>query len=185
MGREEIGSRTKRVSTLVCYVTYISTAASIVWVFKNPPSNDWYLNGFVADMVGATVIFLFSLTYGNSSLIDPSWYLFPVSQAIFWVMAAEEVTIRGWMVFWLVMLWALRFLYQWPWEGATEGLTMEDWRFVDWSNYLGVNNHVLYWVFSFLGFHIFPTQMTFFALSPVQKVFMATEDSPRFGNTMD
>ena len=111
MGREEIGERTKKVSVAVCYLTYIATAASIVWVFKNPVSQDWYLNGFAADMLGATVIFAFSFLFGNSSLIDPSWYLFPVSQAIFWVMAADYVSTRAWVVFWLVMLWALRFIY--------------------------------------------------------------------------
>lgn len=96
---------------LICYVTYLATAASIIAVFKLSPSDDWYLNGFIADMVGASVIFFFSFIWGNTSLIDPSWYLFPVSQGIFWVYAAEEISVRGWIAFALLMLWAARFIY--------------------------------------------------------------------------
>lgn len=57
---------------------------------------------------------------------------------------------------------------------------MEDWRFVDISNRIG-GKGVRYWIFSLFGFHLIPTQMTFFALSPVSKVWLNGKDSVEFG----
>lgn len=95
----------------MCWVTYLATAASIAVVFAFPPSANQYFNGFVADMFGASVIFIFSYFCGNSSLIDPSWYMFPVSQGIFWVAASDGLSDRGMVSFVLLILWAIRFIY--------------------------------------------------------------------------
>jgi len=68
-----------------------------------------------------------------------------------------------------MFLWASRFLYQWPWEGWTEGLTHEDWRFVDFAKKLGTNS-VSYWLWSLVGFHLSQSLITFLAISPLQAV---------------
>ena len=60
---------------------------------------------------------------------------------------------------------------------------MEDWRFVDFSNWIG-GRGFRYWIFSLFGFHLIPTQMTFFALSPVSKVWLNGKESVEFG-TLD
>jgi steroid 5-alpha reductase family enzyme len=148
-------------------------------VFKNPPSDDWYLNGFVADLCATAVIFFSSFINGNSSMYDPAWQVFPLALCVFWMCAADnEVSVRGLIAFTLVFLWLSRFFLQWPWEGWTVGLKLEDWRYLKLGKEIGAEGHGWkYWAFSAYGFHLMPTLWVFFCVSPLQRVFMGEEQS--------
>ena len=176
MGREEIGEGTGKVTPFVCCMTYLVAApATIIFVFAFPLSENPILNGFAAHMLTNLVIFGFSYSQKNSSLIDPSWYLLPLFTCTGWFVTGNGVSTRGACAYGLVFLWACRFLYQWPWEGWKEGLTHEDWRFVDFAKKLGPNS-IAYWLMSLLGFHSAQSLMNFLAVAPLQAVWTIGKD---------
>ena len=89
MGREEIQDRTRKVSCLVCWLTYIFAFIAIAVVFTFPIVKSDYWNGFLAHIISTVVIFAFSLIFGNSSLYDPAWYLLPVGLAAGWMATGD------------------------------------------------------------------------------------------------
>lgn len=170
MGREEVGSRTRKVSAFICCLTYVLAYLTIGVVFWYKPTDSAYNNGFIAHILSTLLIFVFSFVCGNTSLYDPAWFLLPIPLAAGWLLSSE-VTTRGIIAFFAVLFWANRFNFQWPWQGFFVGLDHEDWRYVDMQNKL--SNSVLYWTFSLFGFHLMSTMLVFGGLQPVVKIWTA------------
>merc|ERR1712046_96999 len=112
MGREEkLEGITREVSVITCWLCYIFALLSQFLVFKFPVDEDAFMNGFYAHIISTVVIFAFSFVCGNSSLYDPAWYTLPVGIALGWTMTAKgEVLIRQVITYFLVCLWASRFV---------------------------------------------------------------------------
>ena len=170
MGREEVGKGTHNVPAFICWLTYLTALASIVVVFRYPPSNDRILTGFVAHIISTLIIFIFSFVFKNSSLYDPAWVYLAVGVCTGWFFTGNGLSTRGIFAFGLVLLWAFRFNFQFLWEGWFVGIKHEDWRYVDFERKTGTNTF-LYWLVSLFGFHLVPTLLVFFAMTPVEKVW--------------
>ena len=95
MGREEIGDGTGEVPAFICCATYFSVCTVYQIIFTFPVSEDPYLNGFAAHMIATLIIFQFSQSYKNSSLIDPSWYLLPLITGTGWLLTSDSMSLRG------------------------------------------------------------------------------------------
>ena len=180
MGREVVGKRTRRVSAPICCLTYVAAYATIALIFVIKPFESQYLNGFSAHVASTIVIFLFSILFGNSSLYDPAWAWLAIPMAVGWLLTGDGLDVRGIVACILVILWALRFMCQWPWEGWFHGCEHEDWRYVDFDRKIG-GNSVLYWLCSLFGFHLTPTLLVYFGLAPVEKVWTAGTKGPELG----
>ena len=91
MGREEkMEGTTKYVSPAICWLTYICAFATIAYLFKYPIyENDAYWNGLAAHIISTLVIYVFSYTFGNSSLYDPAWAFLPCGLALGWVLTSD------------------------------------------------------------------------------------------------
>lgn len=76
----------------------------------------------------------------------------------------------------VIWLWALRFFILVPWEGWTQGLHSEDWRYVHVRKQLP--NAILYWMMSFTSLHLTPTLLVYGALCPVARVILLGSDAP-------
>jgi len=173
MGREERMSSTRAVSATVCRLTYIMAFATIALVFQYPISIEPLWNGFYAHVLSTVVIFLFSFSFGNSSLYDPAWVFLPLGLALGWILTSNnnEPAPRGLLLLGLLVIWAIRYNVENFWSGWIHGIDKEDWRYVDLAKKFGEGS-VLYWIAgSLYGFHLVPTILVFAALSPAQTVW--------------
>lgn len=112
----------------------------------------------VADLAATLVVFTFSTVFRNSSFYDPYWSVAPVVIAVYWAAAPTVVgvdIVRQLLVVLLVVWWAVRLTYNWA--RRWEGLSHEDWRYVDFRKQYGS----LYWLIDISGIHLFPTVMVF------------------------
>ena len=145
---------TAYVPPLVCWIAYLSAAVSIILIFYFPiieSSPLW--NGFLADTVATCTIYFFSLNWSNSSIYDPFWCYIPVLISLGWTISTADggpPSARSIYVLFFLVVWCLRYAIQWPWPGWLEGLTHEDWRYVDLAKKIGVGTPI-YWIVSLVG----------------------------------
>lgn len=121
---------------------------------------------FVADVVATVVIFSFSRVYRNSSFYDAYWSVIPPLFAIYWAAAALPGINppRQWLVFSLVLLWAVRLT--WNWASHWDGMDHEDWRYGPLREKAGRFAILV----DFFGIHLFPTLQVFAGCLPLYAV---------------
>lgn len=145
-------------SAVICGLVYlVAGAAALLVGWALWPAHP-LLVAAAADVAATVIVFGFSVALDNSSLYDPYWSVGPIALAGFWLLvpgAAEADLARQALVFGLVALWGLRLT--WNWARGWQGLSHEDWRYVDLRNKHGR----AYWPVSFLGIHLMPTVLVF------------------------
>lgn len=145
-------------SYLYVFVAYIAAAAGAVGlVVLFSDLHPLAVIG-IADVGATIIVFLFSVLFNNSSFYDPYWSVAPVPIAFYWVYISQSTGAdfaRQVAVLILLGLWAIRLT--WNWASQWEGLSHEDWRYVDMRESGGKN----YWAVSFSGIHMFPTILVF------------------------
>jgi len=155
-------------------LTYALAVASFFWVFYNIDDTP-IMTVVWAELIATGIVFLSSLIFSNSSMYDPYWGLILPVIAWYWnELSQDDVYYSAWKNWWALaplLVFSARhiFLYArfWP------GLSYEDFRFPEFKKKIG--NKGLYWVFSFLAFHLFPTAMTFLGVLPVYYTLNAGE----------
>ena len=164
----------RRVSAAYCWCAYITALAAITAVAlvfdESPPS---LLRGLVYDVAATLIVYAFSLFADNSSVYDPYWCVLPLWLLAYWRHKATD-SARALIVMNLVWAWAIRFFVGYPWEGWTEGLSHEDWRYIDLRNKLGKG----YWPFSLSSLHLSPTLLVFGALAPAGAIVLQENAPP-------
>jgi steroid 5-alpha reductase family enzyme len=149
-------SRTK--SFLVCAAAYAVALCVATVTALSVPTQDPVWIAFWADVAATVAIFGFSVAYDNSSFYDPYWSVAPIAIAFYWAFhpaGLEGPWARQALVLGLVSAWGLRLT--WNWARGWEGLSHEDWRYVDKRRQTGR----LYWLVSFGGLHMMPTLLVF------------------------
>ena len=145
------------------YVAAFFVAAATIRIFR--PEHP-LLAIAVADLAATVFVFLVSVSVNNSSIYDPYWSVKPVVIAGYYLFSvAPEGSARGWLVFCLILLYAVRltsnFYRDWP------GLVKEDFRYVNFRKRFPGS----YWAISFLAIHLFPTIMVYLGCLPMYAVF--------------
>ncbi len=149
-------SRTK--SFLVCAAAYAVALCVATATALSVPTQDPVWIAFWADVAATVAIFGFSVAYDNSSFYDAYWSVAPIAIAFYWAFHSaglEGPWARQALVLGLVSAWGLRLT--WNWARGWEGLSHEDWRYVDKRRQTGR----LYWLVSFSGLHLMPTLLVF------------------------
>jgi steroid 5-alpha reductase family enzyme len=119
---------------------------------------------FAADVAATCVIFAFSFAFRNSSFYDPFWSVVPPVIGAYWWFGSDAAGVDGLrraVVLGLVTIWAVRLTYNWA--RGWEGLSHEDWRYVDFQESTGK----AYWAVSFAGIHMAPTLWVFVGCLPL------------------
>jgi len=151
-----------RARWLVTGVYIITLAICVVTGIILGPMN-MILKALILDIIGTAIIFLFSLTFNNSSMYDAYWSVAPIPILVYWMWLSpgEADIIRQVIIIGMVSIWGYRLTYNWAkrWKGMKD----EDWRYVNFRNQFGK----WYWPISFLGIHLFPTLIVFAALIPL------------------
>jgi len=156
-------------SFAICGVAYGVALAVGVGTALALPDPDPIWRAFWADVAATLVIFGFSFAYDNSSFYDAYWSVAPIPIAIYWALTPAGVDgpwLRDALVLGLVGAWGLRLT--WNWARGWEGLSHEDWRYVDKREETGK----LYWLVSFAGLHAMPTLLVFLGCLAMAPVFL-------------
>ncbi len=129
------------------------------------------LNTLIADLVATTVIFIFSRSFKNSSFYDAYWSVFPPIAFHYWLIELNLTWDLGLVLIALVIwYWAIRLT--WNWTKHWEGLSHEDWRYVN----LKTDNPKFAFLIDYFGIHVFPTFQVFLGLVPVYYFVVANTD---------
>jgi len=126
------------------------------------------LEVFIIDIIGASIIFTFSIVFQNSSVFDPYWFIAPIIMAWYWFESAGKHTPPGILAVVAITVYGVRhfglFFRTWP------GLSYEDFRYRD-LKVLMQNNPVLYWICSYFAYHLIPACISFSGIVPLYYVF--------------
>ena len=174
------------VSARICCGAYATALLVVTSLAVVAPSWEGYdgwrtsplWRGLVLDVVATAVVYVFSFCWNNSSVYDPYWCVMPLWLLFYWKAEAPGgfwyYEPRETMVLVSVWAWAWRFFLLVPWEGWTEGLTREDWRYAALRESLGP----AYWPFSLSSLHLTPTLLVFGALAPAARVVLLGSTAP-------
>ena len=199
MGREETMASTRFVPPWACYAAYGTALATIYFTFRAAPYGPLMplMNGLAAHTLATCVLWVWSYCWSNTSIYDPAWCWFPIALGLGWIAhvssqqqgpnAMFSASPRGQLALGLIVLWCLRYSWQFPWTGWTTGIHKEDWRYVKIADKTGSNTR-LYWLASLISLHLTPTWLVFAALSPMERVWSAgrAEGVPElFSNSAD
>jgi steroid 5-alpha reductase family enzyme len=150
------GARTRGGLAIALAYLAAGFAAGVVWLLLQDRHSIQTV--FAADVAATLVVFLFSVTFDNSSFYDAYWSVAPIPIALYWALAPATSFVdptRQLVVVALVCAWGLRLT--WNWWRAWGGIGHEDWRYLDKRNQLGV----FYWPVSLLGIHLLSTLFVF------------------------
>lgn len=152
----------------VCVSLWLDT--SWPWLQSHPL---WH--ALAVDVAATLVVYMFSLACSNSSVYDPYWCVAAVWLCLHWKARSSDGLAlwhpRTVLLFLVVLTWAIRFVVLVPWEGWTQGLRHEDWRYDDIRTKLG--GGAAYWAVSLTSLHVTPTLLVFGALAPAGAVLSA------------
>jgi len=187
MGREEVLASTSHVPAYGCWFAYISAALAVTICFAKPAFSDPWYEGLFAICLATFVIWLFSFYYSNSSIYDPAWCILPILISFGWISIAYTLpSARGVYCIVLLLIWFMRYTIGWPWDGWSVGLDTEDWRYKDMAEKCGIKEGgAAYWVASLVNLHMVPSLLVFFAVAPLQVVFVAGSDEAAPLNLQD
>ena len=141
----------------------VAAAAAVITVWQLPGRSPLEV-AFWADIAATVAIFAASRLYDNSSFYDAYWSVAPIPIAVYWAVGSDVASVpaaRQLLVIGLVSAWGLRLTYNWG--RSWEGLSHEDWRYVDKREETGA----FYWPVSFLGLHLMPTLLVFAGCLPL------------------
>ena len=144
-------SRTRALSWVAgCYLTALAASLGTGLLGLGPLAT-----AGAGYAIATLVVFGFSRAFDNSSFYDAYWSVGPPALAVYWLVEAPSVSLRGWCALGVLAVWGARLT--WSWARGWTGLDHEDWRYVKMRNDVGR----LYWLVSLAGIHAFPSALTF------------------------
>ena len=147
---------------LVILAYLLAGVAAYALAYFLPDKHPLFIIG-AADIAATLVIFIFSLSFNNTSFYDPYWSIVPpvIAGYLIYIAAAEANDIRQYLVAAVVGLWAIRLTFNWlrRWEGLGD----EDFRYKDMRRF----GKVGYWIVSLTGLQLFPTVLVFLGCLPL------------------
>ncbi|KAL4483920.1 hypothetical protein ABPG72_013926 [Tetrahymena utriculariae] len=136
----------------------------IFYDFSEPFKFHPLIRLLLVDVAHTILIFIFSFIFNNSSIYDPYWQTIPIVYAyILNKQSFFSKSIRNIIAIFPLFAYCVKqnvyYFRFWP------GFQYEDFRYKQYSNI--ISNPVLYWLFSFVSFHLFPTILVFLGLTPL------------------
>ena len=124
-----------------------------------------------ADVAATLAIFAFGYAFKNSSFYDAYWSVAPPVLMLYWMVTYDSFDARAFLLFTLVFLWALRLTHNWA--RGWQGLTHQDWRYVDLKEKTGA----FYPLVDLFGIQLLPTVLVFAGCVSVWLVLQASSTS--------
>ena len=157
--------RTYSKWTSIALIAAIYLLAGVIgaFVFFSRPS---ILALFLADVVATIVVWAFGLLYGNVSVYDPYWSVFPPIAFLLWAFYA------GWslpVILLLIASWYWGWRLTRNWVITFKGIGHEDWRYTKYRSL----HPALFHLINFFGLNMVPTLVVFAAMLPGLKLYEA------------
>ena len=162
----------KNAAVALCALAYAAALLVAVAVGYALRSQHPLITIAAADAAGTLIIFLFSVSFNNSSFYDPYWSVAPMVIVSYWIFSPisegadflRQIAVAAFVCFWGARL-TYNFLRGW------QGLAQEDWRYVD----LREKNGRAYWLVSFTGIHFVPSILVYLGCVPFYAIFSARD----------
>ncbi|EAS04831.2 phospholipid methyltransferase (macronuclear) [Tetrahymena thermophila SB210] len=136
----------------------------IFYDFTQPFNLHPLIRVLLVDIAHTILVFAFSFIFKNSSIYDPYWQTLPIGYA--YILNKQSLysnSLRNMLAIFPLLAYCIKqnvyYFRFWP------GFQYEDFRYKQYSNV--IHNPVLYWLFSFFSFHLFPTILVFLGLTPL------------------
>ena len=137
------------LSFLIISIVYIISAtisvASFVFI-----QLDLWLRLLIADIIGTTVVFVFSLIFKNASVYDPYSSVQPIVILVSFAIFSQLNPIKI-VLLCAVCLWGIRLTANWAY--TFKNMQHQDWRYT----MLCEKTKKFYPLINYLGIHMFPT----------------------------
>ena len=151
-------------SILICVLAYIIALILSFILLEYISFGHIWLDIVAAHLTATFVIFFFSSIYKNSSFYDPFWSVMPFFIFLYLIfnVEIEEYSISRFLLIGIpITYYAIRLT--WNWAKGWEGLTDEDFRYL--NLYATFGNFK--WFINLFGIHLFPTFMVNICLFPL------------------
>ena len=149
-------SKAKSIMTVTA--VYLAAGLAGICLYRSLPY-DYWLDLLIADEGGTVLVFAFSVFFGNASVYDPYWSVFPVAVM---VLSALGRDLTGLNILHLAVigLWGVRLTGNWAYTFG--GLNSQDWRYTMLRDRTGK----MYPAVNFLGIHLVPTLIVYLCVMP-------------------
>ncbi len=149
----------RKASFAALAVIYILAGVGGVLLYQHLPYSYW-LNLLLSDIAATVIVFLFSVLFGNASVYDPYWSVFPPA-AVVLLAFGKPLTTLNWLHITAVCLWGVRLTANWAY--TFHGLNVQDWRYT----MLERKTEKWYPAVNFFGIHLIPTLIVYLCFLPV------------------
>lgn len=166
-------NRTK--SFLLCGLVYlISFTVAVLSIYLSLGLHQW-ISISIGHLAATLCVFIFSFYTKNSSLYDPFWSVAPLPIVLylaFWPVSGVIDLEKIVLVLIPITYWSFRLTINWirKWEG----LTHEDFRYIDLKNKFNKNPYII----DFIGIHVYPTLQVNISLFPIYFVLSTSVVEP-------
>lgn len=154
-------------SFIAVLFVYILASALGIFVYSVLPLRLW-LKLLIADVAATVFTFVFSLIFSNASVYDPYWSVQPIV-IIGAFSLGQGMTLAKLLVIVAVAFWGIRLTANWAY--TFRGLNYQDWRYTMLKEKTGK----FYPLINFIGIHMVPTLVVYFATLP--GVYVICSDS--------
>ena len=153
----------KNTSLFIVFISYVFAVLSGWYYLQFYSTGKILIDVLIADIVATIVIYLASVIFKNSSIYDPYWSVIPPFILIYFILYLDVdlFNIKSILLIINVFLWSIRLTSNWI--KGWEGLSQEDWRYIDMRKYSGK----YFELSNFLGIHLFPTLIVFVCCVPM------------------
>ena len=157
----------RSVSVLLSVGIYVITLISIGLILPFLSHYPVLIRVAIADLVGTSIVFIFSAIFNNSSMYDPYWSVKPFVIACFYFMMEpiSQATLIEIITLLFIAMYSLRLTANF--YKGWHGLKDEDWRYKNFR----IQFPRIYWVISFFGIHLFPSVMVYLGCLPMFYIF--------------
>ncbi|CAD8146218.1 unnamed protein product [Paramecium octaurelia] len=145
--------------------------SGVLWIplskFVETFYQDQLISQFIVDLIATFIVFVQSILIKNSSIYDPYWHIIPMYFTAYWCFDCKT----WWPIlvcFFYCIKQDISYFRFWP------GLTYEDFRYEEFKN--KINNSFVYWVFSLVSFHIYPTIIVYLGYIPLYYTIKETQE---------
>ncbi len=156
-------------SRVLISLIYILIIAAGAYLAEFLPEPQLFIKLLIIDILLTIIVFSQSAILRNASVYDLYWSVIPFAFLFYWINELDIVTFnyRMMIAISLLSVWSWRLSINW--FRGWKGLTHEDWRYRDLRNKTGL----FYPIVNFLGIHLFPTLLVFFAALPLKSIFIS------------
>ena len=152
-------------SYLACFFSYFSALVIIFLFWMIGSQFPILIFVLLADLIGTSLIFIYSMILKNASLYDPYWSVIPLIITIFYLFNSGSISLRSITVTILIIIWSIRLNFNW--SRQWKGLSHEDWRYKDLRNKTGNK----FWIINLIGIQLMPTLLVYLGSLSIYTVF--------------